>query len=122
MEAPMPILVCLRPRFTAVICGLMCHEENAGLYSLTLACTIRHRYFEPNASVYDQGRRLEPNASVWGPIPSFRAKRRRVPPNATSPTVLKEERLRFPTPPLFTSLIMYIASFPVRKVLYKFFT
>ena len=65
MEAPMPILVCLRPLFTTVICDLMCHEENAGLYSLTPACTIQHRYFEPNAgSVYDQDRRLEPNASV----------------------------------------------------------
>ena len=82
MEAPMSILVCLWHLFTTVICDLMCHEENAGLYSITPACTIQHRYFELNASVYDQDRRLKPNASVCGPIPSFRAKRRRVPPNA----------------------------------------
>src|SRR6266699_890489 len=53
------------------------------MYDPTPVSTNQHRRFEPNASVYDQHRRLEPNTGVYGPRTLFRAKRRRVQPNAS---------------------------------------
>ena len=56
---------------------LMCHEENAGMYTPTPACMTQYRRFEPNANVYDQHRRLEPNAGMC------MAQHLRFEPNAT---------------------------------------